>query len=417
MIYDAALIGGGPAGLIAGRTLVSEGVKTILIEKRRDVGNITRCCCIHLILDEGYMGESVSYKDVALIFPENGFTVPYDGIIKPVYDKFYISPSGHRLKFKNSKTKKPIVLKFDKGALLKQIWNECSALGVEMRGKTVAYDAEDSGLEVKIKTVSRRKRETIKAKKIIIADGANSIISERLGLNNQRQFLTTAYSMIYELEGVKKYVDSSWTGHFGRKYFSNAPVFMGIGLEDDITEVVCDARRFEDFTTKSRLSHFFEKSRIARETGCSIKVMTSMKQPFKGNSIAIGDTAAYVEVKTQGALMCGYRGAKAIMEELEGKKGFDAYERWWMSEFEFNSDKFFRVAQGYALIPTYTDEEIDYLFSLAEDRIFPGTFSQYKTPELIWGAFLEKKEKIQSERPNLYKKIEKLDEMSLKDLF
>ncbi len=417
MIYDVAIIGGGPAGLIAGRELASKGVKTILVEKRADVGNITRCCCMHLILDEGYMGESVNYEKGEFIFPENGFRVHYNGIIKPVYDKFYISPSGHKLTFSNTETKKPIVFKFDKGALLKSLWQECSSLGVEMRDKTVAYGAKDSGSEVEIKTVSHRKRETVKAKKIIIADGANSIISETLGLNKERKYFATALSTIYELKGVKDYVNASWIGHFGRNYFSNVPVFMGIGLEDDVTELVCDAQSFESFTKKSRLSNIFENASIVRKTGCSIKVFTSLKKPYKGNAIALGDAASYVEVETQGAMMCGYRGAKAVMDEFEGKNGFGDYEKWWMSEFEFNSDKFLRVAQGYALIPTYTDDEIDYLFSLAEDRIFPGTFSQYKTPELIWGAFLEKKDKIKSERPDLFKKIEKLDEMSLKDSF
>jgi len=37
----------------------------------------------------------------------------------------------------------------------------------------------------------------------------------------------------------------------------------------------------------------------------------------------IGDAAAYVEVETQGALMCGYRAGQAIAQELKGEKGFD----------------------------------------------------------------------------------------------
>ncbi|RMF98423.1 MAG: NAD(P)/FAD-dependent oxidoreductase [Candidatus Schekmanbacteria bacterium] len=417
MVYDIAIIGGGPAGLVAGMESASKGAKAIIIEKRKNIEKITRCCCMHLILDEGYMGESVRYENDSFIFPKNGFSVPYKGIIKPVYDKFYVSPSGYKLRFRYPEKDKPIVLKFDKGALLKGLWKECEKVGVEMRNETVAYAAEDKGNEVEIKTVSRKRKDSIRSKKIIIADGVNSIIAESLGMNTERQFLTTAYSMIYEMEGVKKYVEASWIGHFGRKYFSNAPVFMGIGLRDGITEVVCDARCLNDFLTKSPLAYLFENAMIEKKTGCSIKVRTPMKKPFKGNAIAAGDSAAYVEVETQGAMMCGYKAAKAVLEELDGKNGFDEYKRWWLKEFEFNSDKFFRVAQGYALIPTYTDDEIDYLFSLVQDRVFPGTFSQYKTPELIWSAFLEYKDKIREERPELFEKIKNLDKMSLKDSF
>jgi hypothetical protein len=35
-----------------------------------------------------------------------------------------------------------------------------------------------------------------------------------------------------------------------------------------------------------------------------------------GNALAIGDAAAYVEVETQGALMCGFQAGKAVLKEL-----------------------------------------------------------------------------------------------------
>ena len=112
------------------------------------------------------------------------------------------------------------------------------------------------------------------------------------------------------------------------------------------------------------------------------------KAPYSGNIITISDSAAFVEVEVQGGLMCGYHAAHAIIDELQGKNGFENYTSWWKDAFEFNSDEYLLVSQGYALVPTYTDGELDYLFGLVEEKTLEGTYSQYKTPKLIWDAIL-----------------------------
>ena len=76
-----------------------------------------------------------------------------------------------------------------------------------------------------------------------------------------------------------------------------------------------------------------------------------------------------------------------------------------------------RVAQGYALVPTYRDDELDYLFALTEDEVLEGTISQYKTPRLLWDSILRHKEKIARERPELYEKIRRNHEMTLQGTF
>ena len=116
---------------------------------------------------------------------------------------------------------------------------------------------------------------------------------------------------------------------------------------------------FEDFTRNSPAAARFGNARIVDRSACTVKAFTSLAVPWRGNVLAIGDAAAYVEVEVQGALMCGYHAARAVVDELQQKSGFDAYTQWWQQSFEFNSPEALRVAQGYALVPTYTDDEID----------------------------------------------------------
>ena len=115
--------------------------------------------------------------------------------------------------------------------------------------------------------------------------------------------------------------------------------------------------------------------------------------------------------------MCGYHAARAIADELQNKAGFEAYTQWWQSSFEFNSPEALRVAQGYALVPTYTDDEIDYLFALLEDTPLDGAYGQYKAPRLLWDALLRHRDRIAAERPELIEKFKSNAQMTLADTF
>ena len=115
--------------------------------------------------------------------------------------------------------------------------------------------------------------------------------------------------------------------------------------------------------------------------------------------------------------MCGYHAANAVASELQGENGFEQYTTWWQESFEFNSADYLKVAQGYALVPRYSDDELDYLFSLTEDEVLEGTFSQYTTPQVMWSSILRHKEKIAREKPDLYQKVCTIDTMSLSTTF
>ena len=178
-------------------------------------------------------------------------------------------------------------------------------------------------------------------------------------------------------------------------------------------------KAFDRFTKDSPIADRFANAKIEERYCCSVKAFTPIATPYKGNVVIIGDSAAFVEVQGQGALSCGYKAAEAVAKELEGKKGFEEYTRWWLDSFEFNDKGMLQVQQGYALIPTYTDEEVDYLFSLCSDVLLDGSFSQYKSSRMIWDAILRDPKRIERERPAVFTKIKNVRgdtlEASLKD--
>ena len=155
------------------------------------------------------------------------------------------------------------------------------------------------------------------------------------------------------------------------------------------------------------LCPLFKNSRIIEKTGTSILPRAALREPGAGNILVIGDAAACIEVENQGAMMCGFKAGNAVYEELHGGDGFNGYAEWWKRSFEFNDPE---LLKGLAVIPAlnvnaYTDDDIDYLFSLVDGEDIPGTCSQYRSGVAKWKAMLGHSEKIKQERRDLYEKV------------
>jgi flavin-dependent dehydrogenase len=417
--YDIIIVGAGPAGLQAALIAARHGLKTALVEKRPDVSRITRACCQLLVLDEGYQKEHIKVDAAKIIFPRNGFEVHYDGKTQAVTDKYYLSPSGHQIHFAH-KDKRPIAFRFDKGRLLQGLWESCEQAGVQLISGAVAYDATDTETGVEINLVRGATQSTLQAQKLIIADGVNSRVADSLGMHQGRTLFTTVLSVIYFLEGVRGYDSHTFKNCNGLAYYSKWPIILGPSLDSNVMELgipACGQERsdqvYEKFTTRSPLAYMFEQAKVIGKTGCAVSARSPMRIPYSGNALAIGDAAALVEVQTQGGLMCGFHAANAVLQELNGENGFEQYTRWWQNTFEFNSEEHLRVAQGYALVSVYSDDEIDYLFSLTEDEVLEGSLSQYKTPKLMWDSMLRHNDRIARERPELYEKIKSRSQLTL----
>ncbi|MCX5900102.1 MAG: NAD(P)/FAD-dependent oxidoreductase, partial [Proteobacteria bacterium] len=190
-MFDVAIIGAGPAGLLAAKTAAQRGLKVALVEKRGDVSHITRACCQQLVMDEGYAGDTVSVEDGGIFFQRGGFGVPYAGPTFNVGKKYYISPGGRRICFAHPDGR-PIAVQFDKGRLLQDLWDSCARAGVELMPGTTAWDGCDDGEKVTVQLTRRGKRSAIEARKVLLADGVNSRMAEALGMNQGRtHFVTT----------------------------------------------------------------------------------------------------------------------------------------------------------------------------------------------------------------------------------
>lgn len=441
-MHDVAIVGAGPAGLHAAKWAAKKGLSVALIEKRNDISKITRYCSEHLILDENYNGDTLIVEPGLppegphKIVPKNnqnkirsknfGWEITYDGPLCPCLDKYYYSAELEHNAHFSWPGFRPLAWKYDKGGLQQQLLEEVLSLGVEYVNGTTCYEARDiSPAEgVLLKCVSKGKRFTLKAKKLIAADGASAQVAQGMGINRDRIYFAQAPVVAIYMSGVKEYHLNHWVGYWGACYGSNYAPLIGTGPHEhfdwaDLIMVGTDKQRplelFEYFTKKSPIAWKFEDAKVEQMHSCTTKAFAPLKKPYEGNCLVIGDAAAFVEVQAQGALNCGFWAADAVAQELEGKPGFEEYARTWLKTFEFNDDGMMQVTTGYALIPYYTDEQVVYLFSLLDDVVLNGSWSQYESPRLIWGEIHKHDARIQEERPDIWEKIEKQQARTLGD--
>jgi flavin-dependent dehydrogenase len=423
MDYDVVVVGAGPAGLMAAKTAAEANLRVALIERKKDVTRVTRADCMQFYGFEGnFQGENIRVEHGKVVFPENGFEVTYTGGLYPSYHWRVLSPSGHGIDFASED---PIALFFDKEVLLRNLVFEVERLGVDVQADSEATGAEDTKDGVRIKVRHGDKESWITAKKAIAADGINSRVADSLGLNKERASMGTFLVCHYILEGVAHPFPNSWIQFYGKSISPiNPPHFHptvlgerchklgAMRLSPDSPEE--DVKRF---ITKSGYAPWFKDAKVVGKMTAAANCYMPIPEPRAGNFLIIGDAAAFAEVENQGALMCGYRAGKGVMKELQGKEGFEDYVTWWKNTFEFLNPEIHKVAQGYLINPFYEDEEIDYLFSLAEGDTLKGTMNQYRFPTLLWDAILVHSERIEKERPGLLEKIRKIQNLTLEEGF
>ena len=415
MNHECIIIGAGPAGLMAALKLAEAGVRVLVIEQKINMDKLNRACSMQFIIDDDYEDDVLKLEDGKLVFTKSGLEVPYDGKLVPVYNKYYHSPKDHVIRFTREDGKAPFSYKFDKQQLLKSLFDLCAENGVEFMMGTLVMGGKDRGDEVEVKVKQNKEEITLTCEKLIIAEGVNAVVSGKFGMNKGRQSSDPAYCLKYLMKGITGVENNSWNLYYGSVYRSRTAAIIGPSLEGDgIFEVTITGTKdqmpqkiFEEFTTMSPMAENFKNAELIKRIGCSVKSFMTMREPCKGNVICIGDCAAMIEVETQGAFLCGDRAAKAVIAEMEGRNGFEEYTRWWIDSFEFNSDDYLAVSQGYALAFLYNDDELDYLFSLCEGHNLHGTYSQYLTPKLIWDCIRLSADRIKEERPEIYAKMQK----------
>jgi geranylgeranyl reductase family protein len=352
-MLDVAIIGGGPGGLSAARRLAADGRSVTVFEEHPGIGSPVHCT--------GVLAEDVIAS----------LDLPSDAVLNPLSTVRFVAPAGHSFDYTTATTEAVVI---DRETFDNALAHRAAAAGATIvRGHRVtAVDPAPDGVDLTL-----AKGETLRARAVILACGANYAFQRRLGLGMPSTFLQSAQ---LELPADRiGDVEIHFGSEIAPKGFAWAvPVrrssgtFARIGVMAEGDASVYFSRMLE--RVRERWSVTNPDLLTPRRR---MLPLASVKRTYADRVLAVGDAAGLVKPTTGGGIYYSVVSGEIAAEVLGGRltaKDLSAaalreYEQRWRSRFqsEFTAQSALRfVAQR------MRDADIDALFTLATtDGILP----------------------------------------------
>ncbi len=419
-MYDLIVVGGGPAGLMAASTAAKDGLKVLLVERKKNITATPRTdgsiFYWKFILADEYLEPimvdlgtgmplqaagpgSVDVK-MQLRFLGPGCTVNYQGPILFYYNFIRFSPSGHRVYCIKDELWS---FHFSRERMLSCLFEEVSRTSTEVITGVTALGAENTNDGVAVRLKAGEREWMVRGKRAIAADGMYSRIVDSLGLNKDRSRKRVGV-IGYILEGVEPEIhDHGPLLSFDIPSISPEVIYCCFHTEAGTLNlrhlVGFSAEALQKFMKESRYSSWFRHARLIRTTAVGGTLYSPpLSNPACGNVLVIGD-AVSAESFIQGAIACGYQGAKATLKEMSGDKGYAFYTEWLNRSFSFYKNGEHLRSKAYAHIfplARPSDDDVDYLFNMLATRNYVGHPAIYiaRNPQLI-----------EKDRPDFYLRL------------
>jgi len=426
-MFDVIVAGAGPAGLMAAKTAAEVGLKVILLETKKHISRYTRPCCSMWLLEPGFHNEGWSFEKDKIFFHRNDFVLNYKGGFVELYRSVRISPGGNTLIM--GKRNRPIAMVIDKQCLCEGLLNEVNHLGVDIRPRTTALEVKEESNAVQVRVRHHDKEEWISAKWLIAADGVHSRITDSLGLNQHRKVLIRTQVIHYIYANVNSPYQDAWTQFIGFGFNGVSGTMIRKPDQNGLKKIyevsarppagsgISFGKAIQKLVTSNQLKDWFGDAELIRKMGCLWTCWEPIKAPARDRIILTGDAPSFQEVEIQGALMCGFRAAKAVQMEMNGEPGIKNYNRFWQDHFEFNNDRVLQeCCRGFG-IGNLKNDQIDYLFKLAEGRLLDGYINHFTCGNTLINFFFSQRERIEKERPDIVKTLKVIDELSPEEAF
>jgi geranylgeranyl reductase family protein len=352
-MLDVAIIGGGPGGLTAARRLAADGRAVTVFEEHERIGTPVHCT--------GVLAEDVIAS----------LDLPSHVVLNPLSTVRFVAPAGHSFDYTTATTEAVVI---DREAFDNALARRAEAAGATIvRGRRVtAADTAADGVDVTLAN-----GETLRARAVILACGANYAFQRRLGLGMPSAFLQSAQLELPadRIGDVEIHFGSeiapkgfAWAVPVRRSYGS----FVRIGVMAEGDAGVYFSRMLE--RVRRRWSVAVPDALSPRRR---MLPLASVKRSCADRVLAVGDAAGLVKPTTGGGIYYSVVSGEIAAEVLGGRlsakdlsaSALGEYEQRWRARFqsEFTAQSALRlVAQR------MRDTDIDALFTLATtDGILP----------------------------------------------
>ena len=352
-MLDVAIVGGGPGGMAAARSLAAGGWAVTVFEEHEHIGTPVHCT--------GVLAEDVI----------GTMNLPAEVVLNPLSTVRFVAPAGHSFEYTTATTEAVVI---DRAA-----FDEALGRRAELAGATVVHGHRVIGVDPIDAAVRLTFADgaSLKARAVILACGANYAFQRRLGMGMPSTFLQSAQlELPAEQPGD---VEIHFGSEIAPKGFAWAvPVRRSSGTFARIGVMA-----------ESDAATYFARmlARVRERWGVSVPdalpprrrmlPLGSVTRTFAARVLAVGDAAGLVKPTTGGGIYYSVVSGELAAEVMASRLAVDdlsaaamrEYEDRWRNRFqsEFTAQLALRfVAQR------MRDADIDALFNLATtDGILP----------------------------------------------
>lgn len=329
--WDVVIVGAGPGGSSTATHCAKAGLKVALLEKRPSIGSEKRC------------GEGLSIGSIKMIEKSLGKKIPSNCIAQKINGAIVYASNG-----------KEVIIDFKKnsGATMerkifdKWLAFEASRAGAYVQARTNVSDViKEKGFVTGVKVNFEGNDYDIKAKVVVAADGIESVIARKAGLDTTNKLINIDSGYQYEMSNLKlrdPHKIELWLGNkiAPRGYCwvfpkGNDVANVGIGT------ALCDkpASYYLDKFIENN-PEIFENASIIEVNSGGIPVGGFLDNMVLNGLIAVGDAAHQVNPIHGGgmkeATIAGKIAAEVIVSCIAkgdvSQKALSEYNKRWWSE-------------------------------------------------------------------------------------
>lgn len=357
---DVVIVGGGPGGSMAAKFCAQGGLKTILIEKKAEIGAPLRCA------------EGVSKKWLE----EVGITPDPAWICADMVGAVIRSPSGYTFKLDESKAGSEVGYVLERHLFDKALAKQAAEAGAQILLRTSATDViREGGKLVGVKARHLGEEIEIRAKVVIAADGFESQVARWAGLDTSLKLNDICSCIQYRMVNIDidpdycEFIIGSSVAPGGYLWiFPKGPGVANVGI--GVMGTRCknaDAKVYLDkfVATDPR----FKGAQSLEIVGGMVSTCPGLDCAVDDNLILVGDAARIIDPITGGgichACRTGMYAGKVIVEAAKtgdfSKKALLPYEKLWRDRME---DKLYRNWMAKERLAELDDDTIDELVKL-----------------------------------------------------
>ena len=356
MKYDVVVVGGRIAGSVSSLFASRGGADVLMIEKRQEIGTPVQCA----------EGTTTSTFETLQMEPSKRF------VASKIDGADVHAPSGRKFQVAGENTKGYILERkiFDKHLAV-----ESAKAGTDVMVKTTVKDLLiRDGKVCGVVAEHMGERMEIHADVVVAADGVESMVAQRAGLNTRKKPFDIYSCAQYEVVGLD--IPSNWLKfYFGEETAPGGYAWI-FPKGEDRANVGLGVRGTRE-TAYSYLQKFmarFHATPVELKVG-GVPVSGVISKTFKDGLMVVGDAAGQVDPITGGgihlAASCGRIAGEIAAEAVEAcdtsSKFLKRYEDRWRNKIGGNLETSLKYRR---IMDKLTDKDINTIVEFLETQDF-----------------------------------------------